>query len=154
MTAQTETPTQDERIMAALSHVSILFIFFGLIAPIYLWVTQREKSAYVRFQALQAIAFQLSLIFTFILGMGCYICSIPTVMFSTVLIGSLQTSNTNPSPLFMFPFVAPFFVIGSVMLLQVAFIIYGVVAAALTIQGKDFRYLIIGRRVEQFLAGK
>ena len=38
------TPTQDERVMAALSHLSVFIPLFGVIAPIVIWVTQKEKS--------------------------------------------------------------------------------------------------------------
>jgi uncharacterized Tic20 family protein len=55
-------PTQDDRIMAALSHITVILPFFGVVAPIIIWVTQKEKSQYVAFQALQALAYQLSLI--------------------------------------------------------------------------------------------
>ena len=30
--------------------------------------------------------------------------------------------------------------------------IYGVIAAVMTIQGKDFRYIVIGRRLEQYMS--
>jgi uncharacterized Tic20 family protein len=58
----TLTPTQDERVMAALSHASALLPMMVIIAPIIIWVTQKEKSQYVAFQSLQAIAYQLSMI--------------------------------------------------------------------------------------------
>ena len=52
--------SQDERIMAALSHATALLPFMGVIAPIVIWVTQKDKSQYVAFQALQAMAYQLN----------------------------------------------------------------------------------------------
>jgi uncharacterized Tic20 family protein len=67
---------QDERIMAALAHGSILLPMTGVIAPIVIWITQREKSRYVAFQSLQALLFQLILIVAWVLGMGCYMLSI------------------------------------------------------------------------------
>ncbi len=52
-------PNQEERIMAALSHGSVVLFGAGVIAAIVLWVTQKEKSAYVAFQALQATVYQM-----------------------------------------------------------------------------------------------
>jgi hypothetical protein len=68
-------PNQEEKVMAALAHIAILLPLMGLVAPIVIWATQKDKSAYVNFQALQAVAYQVSLILVWFLGMGCYICS-------------------------------------------------------------------------------
>ncbi len=46
-----ENPTSEEKVLAALAHGSVLFAWFGPIAPTILWVTQRNKSKYVRFHA-------------------------------------------------------------------------------------------------------
>ena len=52
MTTDTAIPTttSDERVMAALAH------FFGLIAALIVYVVNKDKSRFVRFQALQALA--------------------------------------------------------------------------------------------------
>lgn len=39
--------SSDERLMAAVSHL------FGLLVAIIVWATQKEKSIFVRFQAVQ-----------------------------------------------------------------------------------------------------
>jgi hypothetical protein len=44
---------QDEHIMAALAHGSILLPMTGVIVPIVIWITQREKSRYVASQFFQ-----------------------------------------------------------------------------------------------------
>jgi len=43
--------------MAAISHSSIITGGFGIVAAAIAWLTQRENSSYVRFQALQALAY-------------------------------------------------------------------------------------------------
>ncbi|MEI7483079.1 MAG: DUF4870 domain-containing protein [Ignavibacteriota bacterium] len=55
---QNEETTSDERLMAMLSHLSILF--GGIILPIILWATQKDKSKFVRYHALQAIFFHIA----------------------------------------------------------------------------------------------
>jgi uncharacterized Tic20 family protein len=69
------TPTQDERVMAALAHISALLPMMGVVAPIIIWVTQKGKSKFVAFQSLQALAYQLSMILAWFVGMGCYMFS-------------------------------------------------------------------------------
>ncbi len=38
------TPSRDERVMAALAQISVLVLFLGVVAPIVIWVTQKDKS--------------------------------------------------------------------------------------------------------------
>ena len=51
--------SKEEKLMALLSHLSIFIPNIGILAPIIIWVTNKEKSDFVRFNALQAIFFQL-----------------------------------------------------------------------------------------------
>jgi hypothetical protein len=149
----TLTPTQDERVMAALAQISVLVPFLGVVAPIVIWVTQKDKSRYVAFQSLQAIAFQLTMILAWFVGMGCYMCSFFSV-FLVIPFASSMESSQSLSPLFGVPFFIPFLIFGLMFLGGFLFILYGIVAAVMTFQGRPFRYAIIGRRVERFLQSK
>ncbi len=148
-TEQRSIPNQNDKIMAALGHISVLLPLIGLIAPIIIWTTQKEKSKYVSFQALQAIAYQLIMIFAYFIAMGCYMLS----FFSTFLTipFSNETQNPSASPLFMIGFMIPFLIFGAIFIGGAIFVLYGIIGAVLTIQGKDFRYFIIGDRVASFL---
>jgi len=83
--------TQDERIMAALAHASAILPFWGLIGAIVIWATQKEKSRFVGFQALQVIAYQIVLILFSFLGFGCYMCS----FFGTFMLMPLGGKRTR-----------------------------------------------------------
>ena len=144
------TPTQDERVMAALSHISALLPMMGVIAPIVIWVTQKEKSKYVAFQALQALAYQLTMILAWFVGMGCYMFSFFGTFFTIPFSGSSQ----SPSPLFALGFIIPFLVFGAIFIGGFIFVIYGIVGAVMAFQGKPFRYVLIGNRVERFMQPK
>ena len=59
----TTTLTQEERTLAALAHGSVLLGAVtsglgGILAALVIWLVQKEKSAYVAFQALQALVYQ------------------------------------------------------------------------------------------------
>ncbi|MEJ2597134.1 MAG: DUF4870 domain-containing protein [Anaerolineales bacterium] len=143
-------PNQDERVMAALAHVSAILPLMGTIATIVIWVTQREKSRYVAFQALQAIAYQLTMIVAWMIGMGCYFCSFFATFLSIPLVSS---SGTTPpvNALAELGFIIPFLSLGIIFLGGLAFIVYGIVGAINAFQGKPFRYVFIGYRVERFM---
>jgi len=115
--------TQDERIIAALAHASVLLPFWGMIAAVVIWVTQKDKSAFANFLAIPFAA-------------------------------STGPSDAPPSPLFFVGFFLPFAVMGVVLLAWFMMIVYGLAAAVMTLQGKDFRYVLIGRRLESYLRQK
>lgn len=147
---QNPIPSSDERVLAALSHVSALLPLMGVIAPIVIWVTQREKSKYVAFQSLQALAYQLVMIIAWILGMGCYLLSF-FVIFAGMIFGAATESLGSSELLVVMTSFFPLIVFGVILLVGFVFIIYGVVGAVNAFQGKPFRYIILGKRIESYL---
>jgi len=141
-------PAQNDKIMAALAHISALLPLMGVIAPIVIWATQKDKSEFVAFQALQAVAYLLLMILAWFVGMGCYMLS----FFSTFLtIPFAESSGAPDSPFLMLGFFVPFIIFGLIFLGGAIFIIYGVVGAIMTFQGKNFHYLFLGNRLETYL---
>jgi len=147
--------TQDERVMAALAHASVILPFWGLIGAIVIWATQKEKSRFVSFQALQVIAYQLVHILFGFLGLGCYMCSffgtfmlMPLGMFAAE--GAPEAEGIVGMILAILAFF-PFCIMGLFILAMVLFIVYGMYGAARVLQGEDFRYALIGRRLEQYM---
>lgn len=139
---------KNDQIMAALAHLSIMLPMMGVIAPIVIWVTQKDKSQVVAFQALQAVIYQLLLFLGYLVGMGLYMCSIFTVAFT----GSLVTDSSDLDPFALLGVFSPFIIMGLLMLFGAVYILYGIYASIRVFQGKDFRYVIIGRKLEKYLA--
>ena len=133
-------PTQNDRIMAALAHVTAVIPVTGIIAPILIWVTQREKSDYVAFQALQAVAYQLSMIVAWFAGMALYMASF--------FIAIPFSNSSRGFPVFM---LFPFGIMGLMLAGGLLFVVYGIVAAVMVLQGRNFRYVIIGNALRHYL---
>ena len=132
--------SSDEKLMSLLSHLSIIIPNIGVIAPIIIWVTQRDKSKFVRFNAIQAIFFQLVF---FVLVMLSVFTGVILMLVSTFII----TKNPDAAPGALF-----WVSMGIVYLyfpLWIIFVIYAVVAAVKSFKGRIFRYLIIGRIIER-----
>src|SRR5215510_1615873 len=142
---------QNDKIMAALAHVSAILPFMGVIAPIVIWVTQKDKSEYVAFQALQAVVYQLSMILAWFVGMSCYMLSFFTMFLGIPFAGESGQVDPSIAPLFALGFMIPFLVFGAIFVGGALFVIYGLIAAIQVFQGKDFRYFIIGTRLENYL---
>ncbi len=153
-----DTPvSSDERIMAGLAHLCVLLFGWGLIGSIVIWATQKDKSPYVRFQALQSVAYQIAFTLAAIVIFACSMCS------TFAFLGAIPFfSNSSPAPsepgvgdqiamfVFVFGQIAPFLV---GMLGWFVMVAYGLFAAARAFQGRDFRHVLIGWRVERLLAG-
>jgi len=146
------SPSQDERIIAALANVTIVLPFLGAIGAIVIWATQKDKSRYVAFQSLQAVVYHLVLVLAGFLAGACYLSSLvafPVIMAATV---SASDPSSDFGPAFILPMAIPFAILGASILGWFLFVVYGLVAAAATLQGRDFRYILIGGRLEAYLA--
>lgn len=143
---ETNTPQisdQNERILAALSHATALIPMMGVIAPIVIWATQKDKSEFVAFQALQATIYQFVMIIAYFAGMLLYILSIPVV----IVIGEMGTKGMPEEVGFIFPLLVLVMIFGG----GGFFILYGLVATVMTFLGKNFHYVLIGRWLEKYL---
>jgi len=130
----------DEKLMSLLSHLAILIPNIGILAPIVIWLTQKEKSKFVRYHAIQAIFFQLLF---FILLMLSLIAGI--ILMAISLIFSNISSGGEPGVFFW----VSMGIMNLYFPLWLFFSIYAVVAAVKSFKGKKFRYLIIGRIIEK-----
>ena len=114
-------PSQEERVMAALAHASILIHQVGLIAPLVLWLINEGKAPYAAYQAKQAFFFHLF---------------ITVVTWLIVVLGIMLGLLTFGIGLLV---AVP--LLGA---LPVAAMVYGIVAAIHSFNGRDFRYWIVG----------
>jgi uncharacterized Tic20 family protein len=144
-------PSQDDRIVAALAHATVILPFWGVLGAIVIWATQKEKSRFIAFQSLQAVVYHFMLVLASFLAGACYMCSI--LAFPIVM---MATTSADPSgevgPAVFLPMALPFAILAGSLLGWFSFVVYGMVGAAAALQGKDFRYVWIGRRLEAVLA--
>lgn len=135
-----ENLTSEDKAMSLLAHLSIFLPNMGILAPVIIWLIQKEKSKFLRFNCLQAIFFQLLFIaltmFSVIAG---------TVVMFISLPGITANPDAEPGTLFfismalMFLFI-PFWII---------FTVYAIIAGVKSFHGQKIRYAIIGRIIEK-----
>lgn len=138
------TLTQDEKTLAGLAHGSIILGILtsgigGIIASLVIWIVQKEKSAYVAAQALQALVYQAV---TFLLTMVVWCCwgVLYTAMILIPLVGNPDAyTYAPPAGLWvgLFLMIVPFGIWGLTIL-------YGLYGAARCLGGHDFKYAVIG----------
>ena len=148
MSQQPLAPTSDEGILAAIAH------FFGFLVALIVWATQKDKSRYVRFQAIQAMAFDLIVTIALSLVVGCML----VLIFGVLALGIgdivIWGSQANPAAepirsvialMTGLPLLIPCIIVPIVAIIFVARLI----ATIQTFQGKDFRYPWLGQFLER-----
>jgi uncharacterized Tic20 family protein len=139
-------PTSDERMMAALAH------FFGILGALIIWAIQKDKSRFVRFQATQALAFDLIVMLFMFIVFFCVFGVMFLGMFGTILAGLNNTAQSeNFSWLMVLPMIFPFLMVTCIFPFSIALFVARIVAAISVLNGNDFRYPFLGTSVEQFL---
>jgi uncharacterized membrane protein len=149
MTEQPLAPTSDESLLAAISH------FFGLLVALIVWATQKDKSRYVRFQAVQAMVFDLVVSVIVLLAVGCMMVLIFGVLALGIgdfaLIGSQSNPTVEPFRVLISMMTAIPLLIPCIMVPVIGIIFLArLIATIQTFQGKDFHYPWLGRLVEQY----
>lgn len=143
-----ENPTSEEKVLAALAHGSVLFAWFGPIAPTILWVTQRKKSKYVRFHALQAMGYQALGFWGWILGIIAAFIGMFGMTFLAALVLDANQMKSSAIEIFL-----QVFMILSIFGLWGFFFLGGLAGAVFCMTGHDFRYPIIGPWLRNKLFG-
>jgi uncharacterized Tic20 family protein len=143
-------PTEDERVLAALSHASIVANVAnlgGLIATALIWTTQREQSRYVRAHALQSLAYQgLVLLISVFLVLFWGLC-LALSLLPVFLKPELYHLDSPPRSFWfaLFGLVVP-------MGFGIAATLYGLYGAYRVYRGRPFYYPLVGRLVRRELA--
>jgi hypothetical protein len=142
--------TSNERTLAGLAHLSVLLGIMtggigGAIAAMLIWITQKDKSDYVAFQALQAAVYQIAGTLVMTLAWCCWL-----MFYFATFIPMMAQLDQNPDVL------PPSFWIGLLsMVVPLAvmglWLLYGLWGSLRCFQGLDFQYVFVGRWVKRYL---
>ena len=124
--------------MAALSHTAMILPYIGIVVPLGIWISQRDKSNWLRFQALQALVFQV-LQFVIMTLVACFL--IPLIL--SMMISTAENPDTIFGSLFIIQLL-PF-------LFWALLILLGLFAGVMCAFGRDFHYPILGRILTRYL---
>ncbi len=139
--------SSEERRLAALSHAAILIPSLGFVAPLIVWITQRERSAFVRFQALQALAYQLALAVVAVV-FGAVSAALILALAAVTIPIALGTQDESVLSIMT---VGQLGLVGAWLCGVGIAVVLGIIAAIACLSGSDFRYPLLGRRLESWL---
>jgi uncharacterized membrane protein len=143
-------PTEDERVLAALSHASIAANIVnpvGVIATALIYMIERERSRFVRAHALQALVYQGAvLLISVFLVLTWGLCLVLSLL--PVFVNPGLYHFNDPPRSFWFALWGLIVPIG----FGIAATIYGLYGAYQVYRGRPFRYPVVGRLVRRELA--
>ena len=139
------SPSSDEKLMGALAHL------FGPLVALVMWATQKDKSRFVKFQALQALAFDVIIIVVTGIVFFCLFGIMFAGMFGATF-GALGSTSSQDgvTPFFMLPFIFPFIISACVLPFSLLILVVRVVAAISILNGRNYKYPLLGRWLENF----
>ena len=145
MSEQSVTTTQDDRVLAALAHGSIVLGLFtngvgGIVAALVIWLVKKEKSAYVAGQALQSLVYQAAVFLVTMLAWCCWGFLYMIMIMVPLMSNPGAYEVTPPAGIWvgLILMVVPLAIWGLTIL-------YGLWAAVRCLKGDDFKYAIVGR---------
>lgn len=143
----TNSPSTEERVWAALAHLSAMAFGMGLLLPIIGWSEKRRKSNYVSFQCLQALGYQSLGYTVWLLG---YLVLV-VVFFCLIVAVSMVPAGADAVN-------GAWIGGGTGILLGVLvlgtfglYFLFPLIAAISCGFGKDFRYPVMGNRLARYL---
>lgn len=155
--------TREDRLAAAIAHAAILIPFFGAVIPLAIWLSQRERSSLLRFQALQALAYQLIGLLAYLIIWSCQMAGsfgiFPLTLITSSLGSATQNGNIQVSPGIGIVLLLGFLVfLGLILLLAVfqciggpLFVILALIGSWRVLNDKPFQYPLIGKWISRRL---
>ncbi len=142
--------SSDEKLLALISHLSILF--GGLLVPFIIWITQKEKSGFVRFHSLQAIFYHLSftVIIIVLVFVMIFVMVISGVGLGVFTEGSTSGNGSEPPVLFIIIMISFY---AGIFLFAIGGVAYGIYLGIKAYQGYLTKAPIIGKIIYRKVYG-
>lgn len=140
--------TREDNWVAGICHATAILQLWGIVTPLIVWFTQKERSAHLRFQAMQALIYQGIALAAYLIGMALYLASLFGMFFVFAVLGATRGNQEIQSPvggvmLILFGIIMLIWL--AITILMPVYYLLAAWASIRTIQGRPFRYPLIGR---------
>jgi uncharacterized Tic20 family protein len=153
--ANSEAPideTREDNWVAGVCHATAILQMWGIVTPLIVWFTQKEQSARLRFQSLQAAIYQGAALVVYLAGMVLYMVSFFGMFFVMFAAGAMNAGGEIQGPvggIFVIFFVIVVILWLVITILAPIYYLLAGIASLRTIRGHPFRYPIIGKMIER-----
>jgi uncharacterized Tic20 family protein len=141
----------EERWVAAMGHFSVIIALWGLLAPLSAWILQGRQSPFLKFQAVQTTVYQAFVNLLYVVAGVFYGIGVIIVFSVLGLEGNADIISSAGMAGLMLFFVT--LLLAALIILAVPlFHILGQWAGYRVLKGEDYRYPLIGRLVDRWMA--
>lgn len=141
------------RWVAAMGHFSILIVIWGMLAPLTAWALFGKRNYFLKFQSIQTLVYQAAATILFFGGAVLYSVGLLLLIAAAGTIGSSDFSSSLGIAGSVILVVL--LLISVVVLLLVPFLhILGQWAGYRVLKGDDYRYPLVGKLIERWIAPK
>lgn len=141
--------SHEERVAVSMGHFGIVYPLWGMLVPFVFLAARGGRSRYLKFESLQIIVFQaISTLMT--LGLGALAFLILLAALLPFVINS--SAAFGPSMESLFAFLIFLICLMVILLVVPLYQILGQWAGLRVLQGREYRYPLVGRWVEGWLA--
>jgi uncharacterized Tic20 family protein len=137
--------------VSGVCHSTAILQLWGVITPLIVWFSQKERSIKLRFQAMQATIYQLIAFAAYMVGMVAYMAVFFMVFAGMAVFGltepSVSTNGELPPVMgiILIIFFAVLMIFWSLMMIATPiYFILAAVASIQTVRGRNFKYPILG----------
>jgi uncharacterized Tic20 family protein len=144
----------EEDWVAGICHSSAIVMIWGMVLPLAVWLTQKERSARLRFQALQAFLFQLGALFIYVFA---FIFLFGLMVLILVVAGVMNSSTGISSDAVLILFIAVFVLMLFLCILLLAlptYHLFALIAWVRVTKGGEYHYPLLGKLIEKRLGEK
>jgi uncharacterized Tic20 family protein len=141
------------RWVAATGHFSILILIWGMLAPLTTWALFGQRDHFLKFQSIQTLVFQAAATVLFFGGAVLYSAGLLLLLAAASAIGN--TDFNSSLGIVGAVILALILLISVIVLLLLPFLhILGQWAGYRVLKGDDYRYPLVGKLIERWIAPK
>jgi uncharacterized Tic20 family protein len=142
--------TREDHWVAACNHLCVMLPFWGLLAPLLTWFTQKKRSAWLKFQSAQTVLFQVGWSILFLATV--IVSSLLPIGLFAILLLATSKSELQAVGLVFAGLGLILMIIGAVLVvIAPLYNTLGLVAAWRVLRRGDYRYLFFARLGEWWI---
>ena len=141
----------EDRWAAAMGHFSVIIVLWGALAPLTAWIMQGKRSQFLKFQSTQALVFQAGTLFLYFGAGTIYVIGFVSLVGATGLLDNPGVDSAAGMTGLVIFLVSSLLVFVIILLIPF-FHIMGQWAGFRVLKGDAYRYPLVGRLVEKWMA--
>jgi len=140
----------EDRWVVSMGHFAVIIVLWGTLAPIFAWAMEGKRSLFLKFQSVQTVAFQISVMLLFLAAGFFYVFGFVVFILTIGFSGNVEMDSMS-SMIGAIVFLVSLMIALLVFLIIPLFHIMGQWAGYRVLKGDNYHYPIEGKIIEKRL---